>query len=228
MIKKASDPQLKQGFRTHLAETKNQVKRLDQVFKMLGRGSENLSAGRFTTLWGLRRSVYGLAAEGVEAAPFVGGRGCFASARRQSAEHRSRKDHGDQRRRRASAATARHGSRRSSRRRRALRGAPRRDRRRFRRSPAHKAPPHCFRFRRSSALVPATPKTANNPGRGDMGGVSIRSHVRQRGPRNRPSQRIPGDTGDTRRSTSKDALLRDPKEMGSAAMPNATRSTRTA
>jgi ferritin-like metal-binding protein YciE len=36
MIDKASDPQLKQGFQSHLAETKNQVKRLEQVFKMHG------------------------------------------------------------------------------------------------------------------------------------------------------------------------------------------------
>jgi ferritin-like metal-binding protein YciE len=33
MIEKASDPQLKQGFQTHLAETKNHVKRLVQVFR---------------------------------------------------------------------------------------------------------------------------------------------------------------------------------------------------
>jgi ferritin-like metal-binding protein YciE len=32
MIEKASDPQLKQGFQSHLAETKNHVKRLEQVF----------------------------------------------------------------------------------------------------------------------------------------------------------------------------------------------------
>ena len=36
MIDKASDPQLKQGFQSHLAETKNQIKRLEQVFKMHG------------------------------------------------------------------------------------------------------------------------------------------------------------------------------------------------
>jgi ferritin-like metal-binding protein YciE len=36
MIDKASDPQLKQGFKTHLGETQNQVKRLEQVFKMHG------------------------------------------------------------------------------------------------------------------------------------------------------------------------------------------------
>jgi ferritin-like metal-binding protein YciE len=36
MIAKVSDPQLKQAFQTHLAETRNQVKRLEQVFQMHG------------------------------------------------------------------------------------------------------------------------------------------------------------------------------------------------
>jgi ferritin-like metal-binding protein YciE len=36
MIEKASDPQLKKGFETHLAETQNQIKRLEQVFEMHG------------------------------------------------------------------------------------------------------------------------------------------------------------------------------------------------
>ena len=36
MISKATDPQLKQGFETHLAETRNQIKRLEQVFQMHG------------------------------------------------------------------------------------------------------------------------------------------------------------------------------------------------
>jgi ferritin-like metal-binding protein YciE len=36
MIEKASDPQLKQGFQTHLRETENHVKRLDQVFELAG------------------------------------------------------------------------------------------------------------------------------------------------------------------------------------------------
>ena len=34
MIDKSSDPQLKQGFQTHLGETKNHVTRLEQVFKL--------------------------------------------------------------------------------------------------------------------------------------------------------------------------------------------------
>jgi ferritin-like metal-binding protein YciE len=36
MIEKATDAQLKQAFQSHLAETKNQVKRVDQVFQMHG------------------------------------------------------------------------------------------------------------------------------------------------------------------------------------------------
>ncbi|MEA2830368.1 MAG: hypothetical protein QOF22_1116, partial [Bradyrhizobium sp.] len=36
MIEKATDVQLKQGFTTHLAETKVHVERLEQVFKMHG------------------------------------------------------------------------------------------------------------------------------------------------------------------------------------------------
>ena len=36
MISKVSDPTLKQAFESHLTETKNQIKRLEQVFKMHG------------------------------------------------------------------------------------------------------------------------------------------------------------------------------------------------
>ncbi len=36
MIAKATDPSLKQAFQSHLGETKNQVTRLEQVFKMHG------------------------------------------------------------------------------------------------------------------------------------------------------------------------------------------------
>jgi ferritin-like metal-binding protein YciE len=36
MIEKAKDPGLKQGFEAHLGETKNHVKRLEQVFNMHG------------------------------------------------------------------------------------------------------------------------------------------------------------------------------------------------
>jgi ferritin-like metal-binding protein YciE len=36
MIEQATDPQLRQGFQTHLAESKGHIQRLEQVFKMHG------------------------------------------------------------------------------------------------------------------------------------------------------------------------------------------------
>src|ERR1700744_5396003 len=42
MIEKASDPQLKQGFQTHLRETENHVKRLEQVFSLTGNKAQGI------------------------------------------------------------------------------------------------------------------------------------------------------------------------------------------
>jgi ferritin-like metal-binding protein YciE len=42
MIEKASDPQLKQGFQTHLRETEGHVKRLDQVFQIIGQKAQGV------------------------------------------------------------------------------------------------------------------------------------------------------------------------------------------
>ena len=42
MIEKASNPQLKQGFQTHLRETENHVKRLDQVFELIGKKAQGV------------------------------------------------------------------------------------------------------------------------------------------------------------------------------------------
>ena len=42
MIEKATDPQLKQGFQGHLRETENHVKRLDQVFQMIGQKAQGV------------------------------------------------------------------------------------------------------------------------------------------------------------------------------------------
>ena len=36
MIEKASAPELKQAFQTHLSETQNQIKRLEEVFRLHG------------------------------------------------------------------------------------------------------------------------------------------------------------------------------------------------
>jgi ferritin-like metal-binding protein YciE len=42
MVEKASDPQLKQGFQTHLRETENHVKRLEQVFQLTGQKAQGV------------------------------------------------------------------------------------------------------------------------------------------------------------------------------------------
>jgi ferritin-like metal-binding protein YciE len=42
MIDKASDPQLKDGFRNHLRETENHVKRLEQVFQTIGQKAQGV------------------------------------------------------------------------------------------------------------------------------------------------------------------------------------------
>jgi ferritin-like metal-binding protein YciE len=42
MIEKASDPQLKDGFRIHLHETENHVKRLEQVFQTIGQKAQGV------------------------------------------------------------------------------------------------------------------------------------------------------------------------------------------
>ena len=42
MIEKASNQQLKQGFQTHLRETENHVKRLDQVFALIGKKAQGI------------------------------------------------------------------------------------------------------------------------------------------------------------------------------------------
>jgi ferritin-like metal-binding protein YciE len=42
MIEKSNDPQLKQGFQTHLRETENHVKRLEQVFQLIGEKAQGV------------------------------------------------------------------------------------------------------------------------------------------------------------------------------------------
>src|SRR5215472_1007719 len=42
MIEKASNQQLKQGFQTHLRETEDHVKRLDQVFALIGKKTQGI------------------------------------------------------------------------------------------------------------------------------------------------------------------------------------------
>jgi ferritin-like metal-binding protein YciE len=42
MVEKAANPKLKQGFQTHLNETKNHVKRLEQVFRLEGQSVKSV------------------------------------------------------------------------------------------------------------------------------------------------------------------------------------------
>jgi len=42
MVDKSNDPQLKQGFQTHLRETENHVKRLEKVFDMIGQKAQGV------------------------------------------------------------------------------------------------------------------------------------------------------------------------------------------
>src|SRR5260370_29748653 len=42
MIEKAANPKLKQGFQAHLNETKNHVKRLEQVFQLEGQSAKSV------------------------------------------------------------------------------------------------------------------------------------------------------------------------------------------
>ena len=42
MIEEATDPQLKQGLQSHLGETENHVRRLEQVFRMLGQKAKSI------------------------------------------------------------------------------------------------------------------------------------------------------------------------------------------
>ena len=42
MVEKASDPHLKEGFQTHLRETGNHVKRLEQVFQLIGKKAQGV------------------------------------------------------------------------------------------------------------------------------------------------------------------------------------------
>src|SRR5260370_33860682 len=44
MIEKAANPKLKQGFQAHLNETKNHVKRLEQVFQLEGRSVKSVDS----------------------------------------------------------------------------------------------------------------------------------------------------------------------------------------
>ena len=80
MAKKAKTPKLKQAFEEHLEQTKGQVQRLDQIFKLLGRKS---SGKECPALLGLIEEAEGLMSETKD--PTVLDAGLIGSA--QAVEH---------------------------------------------------------------------------------------------------------------------------------------------
>ncbi len=56
MQAKATNPKLKQAFETHLGQTQNQIKRLDQIFEMLGESEKSKPC----------KAMQGIVAEGEE------------------------------------------------------------------------------------------------------------------------------------------------------------------
>src|SRR3954468_8385854 len=56
MMAKAANPMLKEGFRAHIEETRDQIKRLEQVFQALGRTPQGVTC----------QAVLGLIEEGQE------------------------------------------------------------------------------------------------------------------------------------------------------------------
>ena len=59
MIDKTSDPQLKAGFETHLNETRNQITRLEQVFKMHGQEVKGVTCAAMDGILAEAKEVMG-------------------------------------------------------------------------------------------------------------------------------------------------------------------------
>ena len=59
MIAKATDPQLKQGFETHLQETQNQIKRLEQVFQMHGQEAKGATCAAMDGILAEAKEILG-------------------------------------------------------------------------------------------------------------------------------------------------------------------------
>lgn len=59
MVEKASDPQLKSAFEQHLAETKNQVQRLEKVFNMHGQPVKGVTCAAMDGILAEAKEVMG-------------------------------------------------------------------------------------------------------------------------------------------------------------------------
>src|ERR687884_1666183 len=63
MIQKATSPELKQAFQTHLSETQNQIKRLEQVFQMHGQQPKGVDCEAIDGILDEAQSVMGNVAD---------------------------------------------------------------------------------------------------------------------------------------------------------------------
>jgi ferritin-like metal-binding protein YciE len=59
MIEKASDPQLKQAFQTHLGETEGQIRRLEEVFRLHGAEKKGVTCEAIDGIVSEAKSVIG-------------------------------------------------------------------------------------------------------------------------------------------------------------------------
>lgn len=59
MVQGASDPQLKQGFQSHLTETENHVRRLEQVFKAYGESPKGVTCAAMDGILAEAKEVMG-------------------------------------------------------------------------------------------------------------------------------------------------------------------------
>ncbi|PZO61963.1 MAG: hypothetical protein DI635_13530, partial [Pseudoxanthomonas suwonensis] len=82
MVEKASDPQLKSAFEQHLAETKNQVQRLEKVFNMHGQPVKGVTCAAMDGILAEAKEVMGDCDD-----PQV----LDAAVRRQNIRHNSRR-----------------------------------------------------------------------------------------------------------------------------------------
>ena len=63
MIDKASAPELKQAFQTHLGETQGQIRRLEEVFRMHGQGPKGVTCEAIDGIISEAESVMGAVAD---------------------------------------------------------------------------------------------------------------------------------------------------------------------
>ena len=63
MVQKASAPELKQAFQAHLAETQNQIKRLEEVFRLHGQEAKGVDCEAIDGILDEAQSIMGNVAD---------------------------------------------------------------------------------------------------------------------------------------------------------------------